>query len=178
MLASVLFAALVATNAPAVVATTPSAPAVDAFNQIENPARIMADTTYYDGKEGLVVFKGHVHVDDAEYQLHADRAYLYLSETNSLDRIAAIGSVALTNGMKRAYGEKLSYNRESGLVVLNWKDEAHPALVVDVSEDGERTVRGQRIRFWINSEQIEVDRPVIDVPKVNIDESKLTGLKN
>lgn len=149
--------------------------ATNSFNKIENPARITSDTTYYDRREGIVVFKGHVHVDDPDYQMHADRAFLFLSETNSLNRIAAIGSVALTNGAKRAYGEKVTYHRADGLVVLH-AGNGVPATVTEVAENGERTVRGRKIRFWINQEQVEVVEADITAPREGADKIGLPDM--
>lgn len=136
----------------------------NSVDKIDNPARITSDTTYYDRKEGIAVFKGHVHVDDAEYQMHADRAYVYMSGTNNLSRIAAIGSVALTNGTKRAYGDRVTYHREKGLVILAGK-EGEPAVVSEELPEGDRTVRGRKIRFWINQEQVEVVEADISAPR-------------
>ena len=82
------------------------------------PARITSATTYYDRKEGIVFFNKNVHVDDEQYQLHADKAYVFLSGTNDVRRIVAIGNVAMTNDTKRAYGAKVSYYKEGGMVVL------------------------------------------------------------
>lgn len=141
-----------------------SAVVTNSVDKIENPARITSDTTYYDRKEGIAVFKGHVHVDDAEYQMHADRAYVYMSGTNNLSRIAAIGSVALTNGTRRAYGDRVTYHREKGLVILTGKEDA-PAIVAEVLPEGDRTVKGKKIRFWINQEQVEVVEADISAPR-------------
>lgn len=150
--------------------------ATNSFNKIENPARITSDSTYYDRREGLVVFKGHVHVDDPDYQMHANRAFLFLSETNSLKRIVAIGSVALTNGLKRAYGERVTYHRANGLIVLHAGD-GSPAVVTEIAEDGGvRTVRGQKIRFWINQEQVEVMDADITAPRDGVDKIGLPGM--
>lgn len=131
--------------------------------RVDQPARITSDSTYYDRKEGIAVFKGHVHVDDAEYQMHADRAFVYLSNTNSLSRIAAIGSVAITNELKRAYGAKVTYHREKGLVVLSGDDKTI-AEVIEQTEEGDRVVRGKKIRFWVNQEQVEVLEADISAP--------------
>jgi len=146
---SLVFAAVLATNS---VATTGSL------------AHITSDTTYYDRKEGIVVFKGHVHVDDSEYQMHARRAYVFMSVSNTLDKIAAMGSVALTNGTKRAYGEKATFHRGNGLVVLYGTPEA-PAVVQEESDKGLRSVRGRKIRFWINREQVEVIEADVSAPQ-------------
>ena len=140
------------------------AAATVATNAVTTTARITSDSTYYDRKEGIAVFKGHVHVDDAEYQMHAERAYVFLSGTNELSRIAATGSVALTNGQRRAYGEKATYNREKGLVTLTGAP-GNPALITEETDEGERTVRGRKIRFWIGQEQVEVIESDISAPK-------------
>lgn len=150
--------------------------ATNSFNKIENPARITSDSTYYDRKEGIVVFKGHVHVDDPDYQMHANRAFLFLSGTNSLQRIVATGSVALTNGMRRAYGERITYHHANGLIVL-YAGNGNPAMVTEIAEDGGiRTVRGRKIRFWINQEQVEVMDADITAPRDGVDKIGLPGM--
>lgn len=151
------------------------AAAIAATNTVASTARITSDTTYYDRKEGIAVFKGHVHVDDTDYQMHAERAYLYLSGTNDLSRIAAMGSVALTNGFRRAYGERVTYNREKGLVTLIGIP-GKPAIVSEETAEGDRTVRGRKIRFWINQEQVEVVEADITAPKTGAGASSLPGL--
>ena len=80
------------------------------------PARITSATTYYDRKEGIVFFNKNVFVDDEQYQLHADKAYVFMSGTNDVRRIVAIGNVAMTNDTKRAYGAKVSYYKEGDFV--------------------------------------------------------------
>ena len=129
-----------------------SAPASPAATRL---ARITSDTTYYDRKQGMAVFTGHVHVDDEQYQLHAEKAYVFMTGTNTLKRIVAIGNVALTNGLRRASGAKASYSRESGMVVLYGGD-GRNAEVVDATKGQDQTLRGSKIKFWIDSEQVEV----------------------
>lgn len=126
-------------------------------------ARITSDTTYYDRKEGMAVFTGHVHVDDAQYQMHAEKAYVFMTETNTLKRIVAIGNIALTNEMKFAYGAKASYYKESGMVVLYGGD-GRNAEVIDASKGQPQTLRGSKIKFWIDSEQVEVLDATIVAP--------------
>ena len=57
------------------------------------PAKITSDTTVYNRKEGIASFEGHVHVDDEQYQMHADRVFLFFE----VDADA-------TNGVRRAKG--------------------------------------------------------------------------
>ena len=119
------------------------------------PARITSATTYYDRKEGIVFFNKNVFVDDEQYQLHADKAYVFMSGTNDVRRIVAIGNVAMTNDTKRAYGAKVSYYKDGGMVVL-YSGNGITAEVRDESKAEDQVVRGSKIKFWIDSEQVEV----------------------
>ena len=125
--------------------------------------RISSDRTYYDRKEGFACFTGKVSVEDPEYQLHADRAFVYMGGTNDLKRIVALGNVAITNGTKRAYGAKATYQRENGVVILR-AGEGGPAEVREVDSDGDRVVRGKTIKFWTGSRQVEVLEAEISAP--------------
>lgn len=127
------------------------------------PARITSATTYYDRKEGVIFFDKNVYVDDEQYQLHADRAYVFISGTNDLRRIVAVGNVSLTNDLRRAYGSKVSYYKEGGMVVLYGSAE-RPAEVRDETKSEPQVVKGSKIKFWINSEQVEVIDADISAP--------------
>ena len=154
------------------------------------PAKITSDMTVYNRKEGIASFEGHVHVDDEQYQMHADRVFLFFETekesgaTNGLSqaangtngvhkaakkdpndmrraagdvrRVVAIGNVAMTNDAHRAYGAKATYSKKNGLVVL-YSGDGITAEVRDESKAQPQIVRGTRIRFWIDSEQVEVD---------------------
>ena len=125
--------------------------------------RITAGSTYYDRKEGFVLFKGNVAVIDPQYQLHADRAFVYTGATNDLRKIVALGHVAITNETKRAYGARASYYRGSGMVVLHSGDGV-VAEVLDEMPDGDRVVRGKKIKFWTGTRQVEVVEAEITAP--------------
>jgi len=127
------------------------------------PARITAKTTHYDRKRGVVFFDGGVYVDDAEYQLHASRAYVFTAGTNDVRRIVAVGNIAMTNGLRRAYGHKVSYYRDDGMVVL-YSGEGSAAEIRDESKDEDQVVRGSRIKFWIDNQQVEVLDADISAP--------------
>ena len=129
----------------------------------QGPAKITSASTYYDRKEGFAYFSGKVFVDDGRYQLHADRAYVFMEGTNELKRIVAIGNVALTNENRRAYGAKASYYREPGMVVLYAGEDA-PAEVREEHPEGPRVVKGKKIKFWTGSEQVEVVEAEISSP--------------
>ena len=152
----------VGTNAVVAASTNGVDAAAVKTNRI---AKITAASTYYDSKEGMVYFSGNVFVDDKEYQLHADRAYVFMDKggTNELKRIVALGNVAMTNDTKRAYGVKASYYRDAGMVVL-YGDNTRSAEVRDEKENPPQVVEGSKIKFWINSEQVEVTGAKISAP--------------
>ena len=129
------------------------------------PAHISSKKVYYDRGEGYAVFTGNVHVDGEEYQMHAQKAYVFFEGTNELKRVVATGNVAITNETKRAYGAKASYYRKTGMVVL-YGDDNIAAEVRDEDEGGgeDQVVKGSKIKFWIDSEQVEVLDARISAP--------------
>ena len=136
--------------------------------------KVSSDSTFYDRNEGFAFFSGHVFVEDAEYLLHTDRAYVFTDGTNGLRRIVALGNVAITNNNKRAYGAKASYYRDPGLVVL-YAGENGVAEVHEDTEKGEQKVLGRKIKFWTGTEQVEVIEAVLSAPSSGGD---LGGLKD
>ena len=156
------FLLLAATTAIAPGPTAADASSVPATNRI---AKITAAKTYYDSKDGVAFFSGHVYVDDAEYQVHADSAYVFMDKTgtNDLKRIVAVGNVAITNDTKRAYGAKMSYYRDSGMIVL-YAPEDGLCEVRDEKEDPPQSVKGTKIKFWTGSDQVEVTGANISAP--------------
>ena len=125
-------------------------------------AVITADRTDYDRKEGVVLFDRNVYVDDEQYQMHADRLFLFLDGTNDLKRLVAIGHVAITNEDKRAYCARATFNKKLGRVVMYSSDE----ITAQLREEGKKgsDVKGEKITFWLDSEQVEVENPVITMP--------------
>ena len=129
------------------------------------PAReavITADRTDYDRKEGVVLFDRNVYVDDAQYQMHTDRLFLFLDGTNDLKRLVAIGNVAITNENRRAYCARATFNKKLGRIVMYSSDEITAVLREEGKKGSE--VKGEKITFWIDSEQVEVENPVITMP--------------
>ncbi len=154
-------------SAPAAVAAGVVVPVVKkAKGNAKAPSRdavITADRTDYDRKEGVVLFDRNVHVDDEQYQMHADRLFLFLDGTNDLRRLVAIGHVAITNEDKRAYCARATFNKRLGRVVMYSSDD----VVAELCEDGKKkgsSVKGEKITFWLDSEQVEVENPVITMP--------------
>ena len=164
-------------EAPAQVEDAPAAESHARRKKKEHrPAKITAARTLYDRKEGFAYFEGGVCVDDEEYQMHADKVYVFLEGTNELKRIVALGNVAMTNGMRRAYAAKASYYRRNSRVVLDSAGGA-PAEVRDESKGEAQSVRGTKIKFWTDSEQVEVIGADISAPVKGGVKGGLGGLK-
>ena len=129
------------------------------------PAKVTSRNTFYDRKEGVALFDGTVHVDDESFQMWADKAYVFMADTNDIRRIVAIGNVAITNEARRAYGYKASYYKDGGMVVLySSPDLEQIAEVRDESKPEDQSVKGSKIKFWIDAEQVEVIDSVIQAP--------------
>ena len=139
-------------------------------------AKITSETMSYDRKEGILFFDRKVYVDDEQYQMHADRVYVFLSGTNDVKRLVALGNVALTNEFRSAACDKAVYVKAASKVVL-YAPEGGVATLRDESEKG-GTITGSKITFWLDSEQVEVQQSDITVPggafKAN-DAKKLLG---
>ena len=134
----------------------------DKKKQPGRDAVITAERTDYDRKEGVILFDRNVHVDDEQYQLHADRLFLFLDGTNDLKRLVALGNVAITNEEKNASCARAVYVKKSSKIVMYGED-GSPAQLYQGGKKGS-TVRGERITFWLNSEQVEIEKPVVTVP--------------
>lgn len=172
----------VVTPAAAVVPPAKPVPAVSASVVSPKPATNVADVTVskpakklsgresiitseradYDRKDGVLLFDRHVHVDDEQYQMHADRVYVFLSGTNDVKRIVALGHVAITNEDKVATCAKATYTKATSKVVMYGDDGQLARLHEDSKKGG--TVLGTKITFWLDSEQVEVEGSSMSLP--------------
>ena len=148
---------------------------VAATNAAVTTVTLTSDRASYDRKGGVAVLNGHVCLDDPEYQLRADRAIVRLEGTNELSKVVALGHVAVTNGLRRAYGDRATYYRRTGLVVLDAGPET-PAEVRDESGDEAQVLRGKKIRFWTGVEQVEVTEAWIEAPRSGATKVGVKGL--
>ena len=127
------------------------------------PAVITADRTDYDRKEGIILFDRNVYVDDEQYQMHADRMFVFLDGTNDLKRLVALGNVSLTNEMKSAGCQKAVYTKAASRIVM-YGDEQNPAWLRDAGGrkgDDASEIAGLRITYWFDPETASVEKPVI-----------------
>ena len=132
-------------------------------NTVSRTVKITSDRASYLKKDAIVAFEGHVFVDDVEFKMHADEVSLFLDGTNSLKRLVAIGSVAVTNGTRYGSCAKATYNKAMSKVVLySDPQKGVPARLVDAGKR-QSELEGRKITYWIDTEQVEVDGSTVTV---------------
>lgn len=110
-----------------------------------------------DMQEGVALFEGDVFARSADgMTMCADRLYLFLTGTNDLRRAVAVGAVSVTNDVHVGTCAFATYRRARGEVEMFGDGKGTPARL---TEGGERAsaLEGSRIRFWLESRQVEVD---------------------
>ena len=153
--------------APAQAETKTAKPKKSAKKELTGrPAKITAERTDYDRKEGIILFDRKVHVDDEQYQMHADRLWVFLDGTNDLKRLVALGNVALTNDLKTASCARAVYNRAEQRIVMFGDENGKKACLRDAGgKKGEASeVRGGRITYWIESGVATVEDVDVELP--------------
>ena len=132
------------------------------------PAVIRAERTDYDRKEGVILFDRNVYVDDEQYQMHADRLFVFLDGTNELKRIVALGNVSITNESKTAACAKAVYSRADQRIIMFGESEEKLAWLRDAgSKKGDSSeVSGMRITYWFDSEVATVEGVKVTMPGI------------
>ena len=125
-------------------------------------AVITSERTDYDRKEGIILFDRNVFVDDEQYQMHADRLFVFLDGTNDLKRIVAIGNVSITNEQRTASCSRAVFTKAASKIVM-YGDETANAKLSDPSQRG-GVAEGKKITFWLDAEQVEVEGSAVRLP--------------
>ena len=125
-------------------------------------AVITSERTDYDRKEGIILFDRNVFVDDEQYQMHADRLFVFLDGTNDLKRIVAIGNVSITNESRTASCSRAVFTKAASKIVM-YGDDTTNAKLADPSQRG-GMVEGKKITFWLDAEQVSVEGSVVNLP--------------
>ena len=125
-------------------------------------AIITSERTDYDRKEGVILFDRNVYVDDEQYQMHADRLFVFLDGTNDLKRIVAIGNVSITNEERTASCSRAVFTKAASKIVM-YGDDSTYAKLQDPSQSG-GMVEGKKITFWLDAEQVTVEESAVRLP--------------
>ena len=120
-------------------------------------ARVTSRTSDFDGKEGVVMFEGDVCVRYSdEFAMCADRLYMFLAGTNEVSRVVAVGAVSITNEDRVGTCAMATYRRQKGEIEM-FGDGKENFACLSERGGGAATLEGTRIRFWLDSEQAEVE---------------------
>ena len=120
-------------------------------------ARITAVTSDFDRQAGVAMFEGDVVLRySSDYTLCADRLWAFLAGSNRLGRVVATGNVSITNETRVGTCEMAVYRRQRGEIEMFWNGTNALARLVENGDDAS-ALEGTRIKFWIDTEQVEVD---------------------
>ena len=128
-------------------------------------ASIRSRTSDFDRKEGVVMFEGDVMVRYSEnYTMCSDQLYMFLSKSNELSRVVAIGNVTITNETRTGTCAMATYRRRKSEIEMFSDGKSVPARLTERGEDASE-ITGGRIRFWLDAEQVEVENSSIQMEK-------------
>lgn len=140
----------------------PGFPVSDATNAVATSARIRSVSSDFDRKAGVILFDGNVVVEYGnDYTLCADRVFAFLSASNRLARIVADGSVVISNETRVGTCALATYRKKKGEIEMFGKRGGAKARLVERQGDRPSDVEGDRIRFWLESETVEVSNSSI-----------------
>ncbi len=130
--------------------------------RLENQmVRIRSRSSDFDRKAGVILFEGGVCIEYGnDYTLCADRVFAFLSASNRISRVVATGGVSITNELRVGTCAMATYRRKRGEIDMFGERGGAKARLV---ENGNRAseLQGDRIRFWIDSEQVQVENSAI-----------------
>ena len=128
-------------------------------------ASIRSRTSDFDRKEGVVMFEGDVVVRYSEnYTMCSDRLYMFLSKSNELSRVVALGNVSITNETRTGTCAMATYRRRKSEIEMFGDGKSVPARLTERGDDASE-IEGERIRFWLDAEQVEVENSSIQMEK-------------
>lgn len=125
-------------------------------------AYIVSQRCDFDRGEGVVMFEKNVYIDYDGYQMASDRLFAFISGTNEVTRVVAIGSVSVTNGARIGTCSMATYDRKRGRIEMYGTGKKTSAKLRDTRPDG-GTVEGSKITFWTETEEVEIENSRIDV---------------
>ena len=128
-----------------------------AADGVARTARIRSATSDYDHEEGVILFEGGVVIEYAgDYTMNSDSLYAFVADTNVLSRVVAVGGVTITNGVRVGTCAAATYRSARREIEMFGDGKGRRAHLED--RGGEATeLDGTKIRFWLDSEQVEVE---------------------
>ena len=124
--------------------------------------RITSASAEYDRTAGMAMFDGDVRVEHAgEYTMNAGSVYAVMTSSNELSRIVAVGGVTITNAARVGTCAMAKYSRAARKIEMFGDGKGVRARLVDTNGGRHDELEGDRIRFWLDAEQVEVENSTI-----------------
>jgi hypothetical protein len=109
------------------------------------------------------MFDKNVYIDYDGYQMSSERLFAFISGTNEVTRVVALGSVSVTNGARIGTCEMATYDKRLRRIEMFADSKSQkPARLNDTRPDG-GTIEGSKITFWTESEEVEIENSRIEV---------------
>ena len=127
------------------------------------PVDITADSMEYDSDKNIVMFRGQVEAIRGEFKMWSDILTLILKDKSGqeektadmgknaagdIDRVIAEKNVRFRNGTQHGTAQKATFFARKNILVL----EGDPVI-----QDGENSIRGNVIRYFINENRSVVE---------------------
>ena len=111
------------------------------------------------------MFEGDVVVTySKDYTMCADRLFMFLSKSNELSRVVALGHVSITNETRTGTCAMATYRRRKSEIEMFGDGKSVLARLTESGDDASE-IRGECIRFWLDAEQVEVENSSIQMEK-------------
>lgn len=157
-------AAAISEDADRVELSQPSGESVNAPKKSRKDVHVVSETGAFDRQEGVIEFAGNVVVSYSDdCQMCSDRLYMFMVGSNEVNRVVAIGNVAITNDLRAGSCSMAVYRRKKGEIEMFGADGDAAELTEGGRDAG--VLRGSRIRFWLDSNQVEVEDSQIETEK-------------
>jgi lipopolysaccharide export system protein LptA len=127
-----------------------SAPGSGPDAGFRNPVDIQCDRGRMDGPKQQLTCVGHVRVKRNTTDIICDRLIAYYAnrDVNEVKRFECIGNVEAVDGDRWARSDYADFNNEKEILVMTGNPEAR---------QGNNTMRGTKITFYVTSDLIDVE---------------------
>ncbi len=129
-------------------------------------AYIVSRRCDFDREEGVVMFDKDVYIDYDGCQMTSDRLFAFISGTNEVTRVVAIGAVSVTNGARIGTCSMATYDKRRARIEMYGDGRNVSARLKDTRPDG-GTLEGTKITFWTDTQEVEIENSRIDVKSGN-----------
>ena len=137
------------------------------------PLDIRADHLTVLTKDNRGLWKGHVHAvreataDQPRLDLRCDELVTDFVGENKLQKVTCTGDVEVVQGDRMGWGDNAVYDSTTGELVVTGNPRG---------QQGPNKFRGEKLTFFINSDRIEIEHPVVDT-QASSEELKSGGAK-